>query len=104
MEDVERIRDMARNMSKYGLRTKRGVLHGAADELERIRTRVDVLTKEAEGVMDIALCEAESLVLREGQLYRFWKVGDCEKCAAKSVASSDAYGAPPMRPASMESI
>jgi len=47
--------------------------------------------------MDMALCEAQSLNLREGQLYRFWKTGDCEKCAAASAASLEAYGLAPAR-------
>jgi hypothetical protein len=45
--------------------------------------------------MDMALCESTSVVLREGQLYRFRRVGDCERCAEMSKASFDAYGQPP---------
>ena len=42
--------------------------------------------------MEMALCESVSLVLREGQAYRFHRVGDCERCMRMSAASRDAYG------------
>lgn len=45
--------------------------------------------------MDMALCESRSLVLREGQAYRFRRVGECATCAAMSAASREAYGEPP---------
>lgn len=45
--------------------------------------------------MDMALCEAARVVLREGQLYRFRRVGDCETCAELSKQSLEAYGQPP---------
>jgi hypothetical protein len=47
-----------------------------------------------EEAMEMALCEAHSVVLREGQLYRFRKLGDCERCARMSAASLEAYGPP----------
>jgi hypothetical protein len=43
-------------------------------------------------VMDMALCESQSIVLRVGQTYRFRPVGDCEKCKAMAQAAHDAYG------------
>ena len=45
--------------------------------------------------MEMALCEATRVVLREGQLYRFRRVGDCEACAELSKQSLEAYGHPP---------
>lgn len=45
--------------------------------------------------MNMALCEATKVVLREGQLYRFRRVGDCETCAELSKQSLEAYGQPP---------
>lgn len=45
--------------------------------------------------MEMALCERHSVVLREGQLYRFVRVEDCEKCAKMSADSLECYGPPP---------
>lgn len=52
--------------------------------------------------VELALCESQRLVLREGVLYRFVKVGDCEECAAMSAASLEAYGATPQAQPSSE--
>ena len=49
-------------------------------------------TKPADEVIDMALCEAHALVLREGQPYTFRRVGDCEKCAKMSADAKEAYG------------
>lgn len=61
---------------------------------ERIEAATPLKQEGAEPV-EMALCESISCVLREGQLYRFVKVGDCPKCSAMSAASFEAYGAPP---------
>ena len=50
---------------------------------------------QADEPMLMALCESQSVVLREGQPYVFRPVGDCETCAAMSAASREAYGEPP---------
>jgi hypothetical protein len=49
--------------------------------------------------IELALCESQSLVLREGVPYRFVRVDGCDKCAAMSAASLEAYGRPPHQPA-----
>jgi hypothetical protein len=45
-----------------------------------------------ENVMEMALCESISCVLRIGQLYRFVPVGDCKTCASMKAAADEAYG------------
>lgn len=54
--------------------------------------RTGQATQQAAEPMHMALCESESVVLREGQPYVFRKVGDCERCAAMSAESLEAYG------------
>jgi hypothetical protein len=50
------------------------------------------LAAKDEEVMDMALCESASCVLRIGQLYRFRPVGDCKTCAEMKARHDEAYG------------
>lgn len=45
--------------------------------------------------MDMALCESHKLVLRIGQRYRFYPIGDCATCAAMRAEHDEAYGVAP---------
>lgn len=45
-----------------------------------------------EPIMEMALCERHSLVMRVGQLYRFVPVGDCPTCQQMLKDAVDAYG------------
>jgi hypothetical protein len=60
-----------------------------ADDLDALAAQMGEPVDE---VMELALCESQSLVLRVGQLYRFRPVGDCEKCSAMAYEAERAYG------------
>jgi len=42
--------------------------------------------------MGMALCERHKLVLRVGQPYAFYPIGDCETCATALAEAVSAYG------------
>lgn len=54
-------------------------------------------------VIDMALCERHSLVLRVGQPYVFRPVGDCESCAEMYRKAVEAYGPDAGEPAAIQS-
>lgn len=98
----EQIHELALKEGDYDERTCCWSFNGDSDcrynifNFARAVIAADQSQAPAEGdVMDMALCESQRVVLREGQLYRFRRVGDCETCAAMSAASLEAYGEPP---------
>jgi hypothetical protein len=90
---VDRLVALASPEAREPATVKESLTHHLADASKMVEP-AQALPQGGE-VMDMALCESISVVLREGQLYRFRKVGDCEKCAAMSAASLEAYGEPP---------
>ncbi len=44
------------------------------------RPMIETLATQKDEVVDLALCETERLVLRQGQLYRFTALPDCARC------------------------
>lgn len=88
LRDSDAIKELERKALDVGGEREANAILTA--EVERLAAQV----AQAEP-MEMALCEATSVVLREGQLYRFRRVGDCERCAEMSKASFDAYGEPP---------
>lgn len=74
------------------LNTYRASVQEAVNQLYAALDGAAAVQSESDEVMDMALCEAEHVVLRVGQLYRFKPVGDCEECAALAQAAREAYG------------
>lgn len=54
------------------------------------------LAESADQIMTMPLCEVEhaAVMLRPGQIYRFWPSGTCETCARMADEARKVYGEP----------
>lgn len=98
MESVRQLVAKDAEIERLGTKIQELALQALSDSGQAIEALDKLAARggaEPSDEMEMALCESVSVVLREGQLYRFIRVDDCEKCEAMSKASLEAYGEPP---------